>query len=83
MTQTVITQAIEWCHQSLDKIYPIVYLDGIVIKVRQDKQIIKKTMYIALGVNLEGKKECLGLWWNIKICNKLGYILLKSCNFYQ
>jgi putative transposase len=62
VTQAVITQAIEWRNRPLDEIYPIVYLDGIVIKVRQDKQIIKKTMYIALGVNLEGKKECLGLW---------------------
>ena len=62
VTQTVITQAIEWQNPPLDEIYPIVYLDGIVIKVRQDKQIIKKTIYIALGINLEGKKECLGLW---------------------
>ncbi|WP_066046126.1 IS256 family transposase [Bathymodiolus septemdierum thioautotrophic gill symbiont] len=62
VTQAVITQATEWRNRPLDEIYPIVYLDGIVIKVRQDKQIIKKTMYIALGVNLEGKKECLGLW---------------------
>lgn len=62
VTQAVITQATEWRNRPLDEIYPIVYLDGIVIKVRQDKQIIKKSMYIALGVNLEGKKECLGLW---------------------
>ena len=57
VTQAVITQATEWRNRPLDEIYPIVYLDGIVIKVRQDKQIIKKTMYIALGVNLEGKKS--------------------------
>ncbi len=62
VTQAVIAQATEWRNRPLDEVYPIVYLDGIVIKVRQDKQIIKKTMYIALGVNLEGKKECLGLW---------------------
>jgi transposase-like protein len=61
VTQAVITQAIEWRHRPLDEIYPIVYLDGIVIKVRQDKQIIKKTMSIALGVNLEGKKRMFGL----------------------
>ncbi len=62
VTQAVIIQAIEWRNRPLDEVYPIVYLDGIVIKVRQDKQIIKKTMYIALGVNLDSKKECLGLW---------------------
>jgi transposase-like protein len=63
VTQAVITQTIEWRNRPLDEVYPIVYLDGIVIKVRQDKQIIKNTMsIIALGVNIEGRKECLGLW---------------------
>jgi transposase-like protein len=46
VTQAVITQATEWRNRPLDEIYPIVYLDGIVIKVRQDKQIIKKTICI-------------------------------------
>lgn len=46
----------------LDDFYPILYLDGIVIKIRQDKQVIRKTMYIALGINQAGHKECLGLW---------------------
>mgnify|MGYP005654396729 FL=1 len=58
VTESVITKAIEWRNRPLDEICPIVYLDGIVIKIRQDKQIIKKTMC----VNLEGRKECLGLW---------------------
>jgi putative transposase len=39
-----------------------VYLDCIVVKVNQDKRIINKAIYLALGVNLEGKKELLGLW---------------------
>ena len=42
--------------------YPIVYLDCIVVKIRQDKQVINKAIYLALGVNLEGHKELLGLW---------------------
>src|SRR5690606_35194788 len=41
---------------------PIVYLDCIVVKVRQDKRVINKSIYLALGVNLEGHKELLGLW---------------------
>lgn len=62
VTEAVIEQVTVWRSRSLDEVYPIVYLDGIVIKVRQNNQVIRKTMYVALGVNLEGKKECLGLW---------------------
>lgn len=42
--------------------YPIVYLDCIVVKVRQDKRVINKAIYLSLGVNLEGHKELLGMW---------------------
>jgi len=62
VTDAVSEKVIQWRSRPLDEIYPIVYLDGIVIKVRQDKQVIRKTMYVALGINLEGRKECLGLW---------------------
>jgi len=62
VTDAVAEKVTQWRTRPLEEIYPIVYLDGIVIKVRQDKQVIRKTMYIALGINLEGQKECLGLW---------------------
>lgn len=55
-------QVIEWQSRPLDEIYPIVYLDCIVVKVRQDKQVINKAVYLALGVNMEGQKELLGMW---------------------
>ena len=42
--------------------YTIVYLDCIVVKIRQDKQVINKAIYLALGVNMEGHKELLGMW---------------------
>jgi hypothetical protein len=41
----------------LDLVYPIVYLDCIVLKIRQDKQVINKSIFLALGVNLEGHKD--------------------------
>jgi putative transposase len=41
----------------LDPVYPIVYLDCIVLKIRQDKQVINKSIFLALGVNLEGHKD--------------------------
>ncbi|MEW8512741.1 MAG: IS256 family transposase, partial [Candidatus Thiodiazotropha sp.] len=62
VTNAVIEQVIEWQSRPLDAIYPIVYLDCIVVKVRQDKQVINKSIYLALGVNLEGHKELLGMW---------------------
>lgn len=62
VTDSVLEQMIEWPSRSLDEIYPIVYLDCIVVKVRQDKQVINKAVYLALGVNMEGQKELLGMW---------------------
>ncbi|MCR8924361.1 IS256 family transposase [Dasania sp. GY-MA-18] len=62
VTNAVIEQVVEWQARPLDAIYPIVYLGCIVLKIRQDKQVINKAIYLALGVNLEGHKELLGLW---------------------
>lgn len=62
VTDAVIEQVVEWQSRPLDAIYPIVYLDCIVIKIRQDKQVINKSIYLALGVTMEGQKELLGLW---------------------
>ncbi len=62
ITDAVIDQVIEWQSRPLDAIYPIVYLDCIVLKIRQDKRVINKSVYLALGVNLEGHKELLGMW---------------------
>jgi putative transposase len=62
VTDAVINQVIEWQTRPLDSVYPIVYLDCIVLKIRQDKRVINKAVYLALGVNLEGRKELLGMW---------------------
>ncbi|MDX2425221.1 MAG: IS256 family transposase [Cycloclasticus sp.] len=62
VTDAVIEQVIEWQSRPLDAVYPIVYLDCIVVKIRQDKRVINKAVYLALGVNMEGHKELLGMW---------------------
>jgi len=62
VTNAVLDQILEWQSRPLDDIYPIVYLDCIVLKIRQDKRVINKAIYLALGINLEGHKELLGLW---------------------
>ncbi len=60
VTETVIEQVVVWQNRPLDDLYPVVYLDCIVIKVHQEKRVIKKSMYLALGINAEGQKELLG-----------------------
>ncbi|MDA3869699.1 MAG: IS256 family transposase [Gammaproteobacteria bacterium] len=62
ITDAVMEQVIEWQSRPLDPVYSIVYLDCIVLKIRQDKRVINKSVYLALGVNLEGHKELLGMW---------------------
>ncbi len=64
---STVTEAVEaerkaWQNRSLDAVYPIVYFDAIVVKVRQDGRVINKAIHLALGVNLAGRKELLGLW---------------------
>jgi transposase-like protein len=62
VTNAVIDEIVEWQSRPLDAIYPIVYLDCIVIKVRQDKRIINKSIFLALGINTDGQKELMGMW---------------------
>lgn len=58
----VISEVSAWQNRALDEVYPIVYFDALVVKVRQEKQVIKKHLYLALAINLEGDKELLGMW---------------------
>lgn len=62
VTESVLEDVMAWQHRPLEALYPIMYLDCIVIKVKQDKRIINKSVYLALGVNTDGNKELLGMW---------------------
>ena len=62
VTDAVLDEVLTWQNRPLESLYPILYLDGLVVKVHQDKRVIKKTVYVALGVTAEGHKELLGLW---------------------
>jgi len=62
VTNAVLEKVHEWQSRPLDEVYPVIYLDCLVVKIRQDKRVINKAIYIALGINLEGHKELLGLW---------------------
>jgi transposase-like protein len=63
ITEDLDAEATAWRSRRLDPVWPIVYFDGIVVHVRgDDRRVSQHTIYVALGVNLEGKKELLGLW---------------------
>ena len=62
VTNSVLEKMVEWQSRPLDAVYPIVYLDCIVLKIRQDKRVINKAIYLVLGINIEGHKERLGMW---------------------
>ena len=62
VTDRVLEHITQWQSRPLDAIYPIVYLDCIVIKIRDNLRVINKAIYLALGVNMDGHKELLGLW---------------------
>jgi putative transposase len=62
VTDAVIDTVVAWQNRPLDEIYPVVYLDCIVVKIHQDKRVIKKAIYLALGITTEGHKELLGMW---------------------
>ncbi|QHQ24499.1 IS256 family transposase [Pectobacterium parvum] len=62
VTDAVKEQVTEWQNRQLDALYPIVYMDCIVVKVRQNGSVINKAVFLALGINLEGQKELLGMW---------------------
>ena len=62
VTDAVIDEVIEWQNRPLNSVYPVVYLDCIVVKVNQDKRVINKAIYLALGINTDGQKELMGMW---------------------
>jgi len=62
VTDAVIDEVNEWKERPLDATYPIMFLDCIVVKVREDNRVINKAVYLALGITTEGHKELLGLW---------------------
>ena len=63
ITADLDKEASEWRTRRLEEVWPIVYLDGITVHVRgENGRVSQHTMYVAIGVNLQGKKELLGLW---------------------
>ena len=62
VTDAVIDEVRAWQNRELDEMYPIVYLDALRVKIRDGARVQNKAIYLALGINLNGFKEVLGMW---------------------
>jgi putative transposase len=62
ITDTITDDIVAWQNRPLEPVYLIVWMDGIVFKVRENSKVINKTVYMAVGLRRDGKKEVLGLW---------------------
>jgi transposase-like protein len=79
ITEKVLEVAIEWQARPLHSVYPIVFFDAIHYKVKEEGKVVSKAAYTCLGIDIEGKKDILGIWigesegarfW-LKVCSEL------------
>jgi putative transposase len=63
VTDAVLEDVAAWRTRPLDRIYPIVYFDALLVKVREDRSVKNRACYLALGVTCDGEREVLGIWW--------------------
>lgn len=79
VTDKVMSSIGDWQNRMLDRVYPIIYMDAIHFKVRDDGRIVNRAAYVCLGINKEGYKDILGIWigehegakfW-LSVCNEL------------
>jgi transposase-like protein len=61
-TEGVMEEVKAWQNRPLDSIYPVVFLDCIVVKSREEGKVCNRSVYLALGINMDGQKELLGIW---------------------
>lgn len=62
VTDSVMDMVREWQNRPLDSVYPIMYFDALRMKIREDGRVVNKAVYLALGVNMDGHKDVLGIW---------------------
>jgi putative transposase len=63
ITDAVLQDAKAWQNRPLERVYPIVYLDALVVKIRDGHAVRNHACYVAIGVNLDGERDVLGLWF--------------------
>ena len=62
ITDRITEKAREWQNRPLEELYPIIFIDGLVCKVKDGGEVKNKTVYLVIGINLDGKKDVLGIW---------------------
>ena len=62
VTAEVMDDVKQWQNRPLDAVYPIVYFDAMRVKIRDEGRVLNKSVYLSMGINMDGKKELLGLW---------------------
>ena len=79
ITDEAMVTGKEWFNRTLDEVYPIVFMDAVHFKVREENKIVTKAIYVALGITMDGMKDVIGLWigenegakfW-LKVCTEL------------
>ena len=63
ITDAVLEDVVAWRTRPLDRVFPIVYFDAMMVKVREDRSVQNRACYLALGVTCDGDREVLGIWW--------------------
>jgi len=63
VTDAVLEDVAAWRSRPLERVYPIVYFDAMMVKVREDRSVRTRACYLAVGVTCEGDREALGIWW--------------------
>ncbi len=80
VTDSVIDDIRLWQNRPLDPLYPIVYVDCLVVKVQENKQVVNKSVYLVLGINSDGRKELLGMWLSLNEGAKFWLSVLTELN---
>ncbi len=63
VTDAVLADVEAWRTRPLEAVYPIVYFDALMVKIREDRSVRSRACYLAIGVTCEGEREVLGIWW--------------------
>lgn len=80
ITDAVLEDVAAWRSRPLENTYAVVYLDALMVKVREDRSVANRACYLAIGVNLEGEREVLGIWWQESEGAKFWLAVLNDMN---